>query len=153
MSTDGSPRRGGRRPGMTEERRAEETAEMLQMRQMGASYEAIARHYNLNRKTVWERVTQALRDMPSDDAAILRALEARKYDVLEAQLQAGIKEGDTKAITTAIRVSERRCRLLGLDMPERHEVKIDAETQALADQVVGALQELANLPTVDDEDA
>lgn len=138
---------------MTEERRAEETAEMLQMRQMGASYEAIARHYNLNRKTVWERVTQALRDMPSDDAAILRALEARKYDVLEAQLQAGIKEGDTKAITTAIRVSERRCRLLGLDMPERHEVKIDAETQALADQVVGALQELANLPTVDDEDA
>lgn len=138
---------------MTEERRAEETAEMLQMRQMGASYEAIARHYGLNRKTVWERVTQALRDMPSDDAAILRALEARKYDVLEAQLQAGIKEGDTKAITTAIRVSERRCRLLGLDMPERHEVKIDAETQALADQVVGALQELANLPTVDDEDA
>ena len=138
---------------MTEERRAEETAEMLQMRQMGASYEAIARHYNLNRKTVWERVTQALRDMPSDDAAILRALEARKYDVLEAQLQAGIKEGDTKAITTAIRVSERRCRLLGLDMPERHEVKIDAETQALADQVVGALQELANLPTVDEEDA
>lgn len=138
---------------MTEERRAEETAEMLQMRQMGASYEAIARHYKLNRKTVWERVTQALRDMPSDDAAILRALEARKYDVLEAQLQAGIKEGDTKAITTAIRVSERRCRLLGLDMPERHEVKIDAETQALADQVVGALQELANLPTVDDEDA
>lgn len=137
---------------MTEERRAEETAEMLQMRQMGASYEAIARHYNLNRKTVWERVTQALRDMPSDDAAILRALEARKYDVLEAQLQAGIKEGDTKAITTAIRVSERRCRLLGLDMPERHEVKIDAETQALADQVVGALQELANLPTVDEED-
>ena len=138
---------------MTEERRAEETAEMLQMRQMGASYEAIARHYNLNRKTVWERVTQALRDMPSDDAAILRALEARKYDVLEAQLQAGIKDGDTKAITTAIRVSERRCRLLGLDMPEQHEVKIDAETQALADQVVGALQELANLPTVDDEDA
>ena len=68
-------------------------------------------------------------------------------------MQAGIKEGDTKAITTAIRVSERRCRLLGLDMPERHEVKIDAETQALADQVVGALQELANLPTVDDEDA
>lgn len=138
---------------MTEERRAEETAEMLQMRQMGASYEAIARHYNLNRKTVWERVTQALRDMPSDDAAILRALEARKYDVLEAQLQAGIKEGDTKAITTAIRVSERRCRLLGLDMPEQHEVKIDAETQALAGQVVGALKELANLPTVDDEDA
>lgn len=152
MTTGKKPRKGGRRPGFTEEQRAEETAQMLKMRQMGASYEAIARHFNLNKKTVWERVTQMIRDMPADDATVLRALEARKYDVLEAQLQEGIKEGDTKAILAALRVSERRCRLLGLDMPEQFEVRIDAETQALADQVAGALRELANLTPVGDEE-
>lgn len=151
MTADDTPRRSGPRPGMTDEERAEETVRMLQMRQMGASYESIARHFRLNRKTVWERVTEYLRDMPADEATTLRMMEARKYDVLEAQLQEGIKEGDTKAITTAIRLSERRCKLLGLDMPVQHEVSVDAETQALAGQVVTALGKLAALSD-DDED-
>lgn len=142
---DNAERRPGPRPGMTDLDRAAETVEMLRMRQMGASYESIARHFSLNRKTVWERVTKYLRDMPADEAETLRAMESRRYDEYERRLQDGIMEGDTKAITAAIRLSERRCKLLGLDMPVRHEVQVDAETAALADQVVSALADLADL--------
>ena len=148
---DHTERRPGPRPGMTDLDRAAETIEMLRMRQIGASYEAIARHFNLNRKTVWERVTKYLRDMPADEAETLRAMESRRYDEYERRLQDGIVAGDVRAITAAIRLSERRCRLLGLDMPVQHEVSVDAETQALAGQVVAALGKLAALSD-DDED-
>ena len=142
---DHTERRPGPRPGMTDLDRAAETIEMLRMRQIGASYEAIARHFNLNRKTVWERVTKYLRDMPADEAETLRAMESRRYDEYERRLQPGIQDGDVKAIGVAIRLSERRCKLLGLDMPVQHEVQVDAETAALADQVVSALADLADL--------
>lgn len=145
MPDDVPERRAGPRPGVTDLDRAAETVEMLRMRQMGASYESIARHFNLNRKTVWERVTKYLRDMPADEAETLRAMEARRYDEYERRLQDGIIEGDTKAITAAIRLSERRCKLLGLDMPQRHEVQVDGEATALAEQVVAALTDLAAL--------
>lgn len=151
MTADDAPRRPGPRPGMTDEERAEETVRMLQMRQMGASYESIARHFRLNRKTVWERVTEYLRDMPADEATTLRMMESRRYDEYERRLQDGIVAGDVRAITAAIRLSERRCRLLGLDMPVQHEVSVDAETQVLAGQVVAALGKLAALSD-DDED-
>lgn len=136
---------GGPRRGMTPAERAEETTQMLQMRQMGASYESIAKYYNLSRATVWQRITKHIQDMPTDDAAILRAIESRKYDMLESRLQDGIKGGDVASIKAAITLSERRCKLLGLDMPVRHEVTVDAETQALAGQVVAALEQLAAL--------
>ncbi|MGJ8508381.1 hypothetical protein, partial [Glaesserella parasuis] len=40
------------------------------------------------------------------------------------------------AINTAIRISERRCRMMGLDMPQQHEITVSKEEEALADQLV-----------------
>lgn len=136
-------RRGGPRKGVTAEQRAEETMKMLQLRQMGASYESIAKQFGLNRKTVWERITRYVRELPEEEAETLRAIEARKLDDYERRLQEKIAQGDISAIHAAARLSERRCRMLGIDLPQRHEVSIGAEESILAGQVVEALVELA----------
>ena len=117
-------RRGGPRKGMTQEQREQELQQMLSMRRSGASYTAIARHFGLDRTVVAEKIRAELRNIPKDEATELRTLEALKLDQAEVHLQAGVKAGDPRAITTLVRISESRRRLLGLDMPEQHEVRI-----------------------------
>lgn len=126
---------------MTEEQRQEELAVMLRMRRAGADYAAIGRHFGISPPSVWEKVTKALRDMPKDEATELRTLEVAKLDFAETRLQDAVKVGDVTAINTLVRISESRRRLLGLDMPEQHEVKISREEETLVDQLAKALTE------------
>ena len=51
-----------------------------------------------------------------------RTLEDRRLNHLLQNLQEGIRIGDTNSIGAAIRISESRRRMYGLDMPERHEL-------------------------------
>lgn len=141
MANKKGSHRGGPRPGMTEEERAREVQQMLAMRRAGASYSAIGDHFGIARETVFHKVRDELRNMPREEATELRALEAVKLDQAEFKLQAGIKAGDVKAITALVRVSESRRKLLGLDMPEQHEVKISREEESLIDQLASALTE------------
>lgn len=134
-------RRGGPRKGMTQEQREQELQQMLSMRRSGASYTAIARHFGLDRTVVTEKIRAELRNIPKDEATELRTLEALKLDQAEVHLQAGVKAGDPRAITTLVRISESRRRLLGLDMPEQHEVRISREEETLIDQLAAALAE------------
>lgn len=133
--------RGGPRTWMTQEERQQELFQMLHARRGGASYQAIANQFGLSVKTVHEKITAVLRDLPHSEAVELRALEAQKLDYAETRLQEAIKLGDTKAINTLVRISESRRRLLGLDMPEQHEVKISREEESLVDQLAKALTE------------
>ena len=141
--TDDRNRNGGRRRGMTDEDRAEEIQQMLHARRAGASYAAIARQFGLNVKTVHEKITGALRDIPKDEATELRALEAQKLDYAETRLQEQIRVGNVPAINALVRLCESRRKLLGLDMPEQHEVKVSNEEQSLMRQAVAAPREKA----------
>jgi len=52
----------------------------------------------------------------------LRMLEDQRLDEYLVRLRPAIQVGDPKAINTAIRITEVRARLWGLNEPERHEV-------------------------------
>jgi hypothetical protein len=52
----------------------------------------------------------------------LRELESQRLDEYLVRLRAGIEIGDPKSINTAVRITEVRARLYGLNEPERHEV-------------------------------
>ena len=134
-------RRGGPRTGMTAQEREQELVTILRMRRAGADYNAIGKHFGINPSTAYQKVRKAIQDMPKEEASELRALEAAKLDFAETHLQTGIKAGDTKSITALVRLSESRRKLLGLDMPEQHEVKITREEESLADQLAAALTE------------
>lgn len=132
--------KGGPRPGMTAEQRAEEAMQMLHARRSGASYEAIGRQFGLSSRAVFVKVQKLLSDMPKEEAANLRALESQKLDYAELALREQIKAGNVGAINAMVRISESRRRLLGLDMPQQHEVKISREEQTLAEQMARELQ-------------
>lgn len=142
MPGDKKPkRRGGPRQKMTAEERAAEVQQMLRMRTYGASYQAIADHFGIAKETAFRKIQQELSSIPREEVTNLRALEAAKLDAAELRLQDKIKSGNVGAINALVRVSESRRRLLGLDMPEQHEVKISREEESLIDQLVGALTE------------
>lgn len=69
----------------------------------------------------------------------LRQQESDRLDDYLLRLRAGILEGDPKAINTAVRITEVRARLYGLNEPERHEVitvdALDAERRRLVDEL------------------
>lgn len=142
--TSKQKKKSGPRAWMTEEDRAREIQEMLRMRTYGASYQAIADHFGIGRVNVWKKIKDELANIPEDEAKTLRALEALKLDQAEFRLQKGIQSGDVKAINALIRLSESRRKLLGLDMPEQHEVKISREEESLIDQLAAALTERDN---------
>jgi hypothetical protein len=48
-----------------------------------------------------------------------RDLEIRRLDALTVALAPGIQSGDVRAILAAVRVMERRAKLLGLDGPQQ----------------------------------
>lgn len=132
---------------MTPDQRAEETRQMLLLKQSGASYEAIGRQFGLSASAVCRKIRGELDKVPVPEASYLRALELRKLDEWELRLREQLTLGDVQAIRTAIRISERRCRMLGLDMPVRNEITISATEQALADELLAAVDNAVLLNT------
>lgn len=126
----------GPRPGMTQEQRHDEVIQMLRLRQSGASYEAIAKHFGLSTPTVWHRIKRVMDAQPVPEAQYLRDLESMRLDELERRLQPGIEMGDVKAINAARQLSESRRRLMGLDRPQQLEATISRNTEALATQIL-----------------
>ena len=56
-------------------------------------------------------------------------LEVERLDVMLLAIWQDVRSGDTQAINTALRIMERRARLMGLDAPtkDQHDFTIDGE--------------------------
>ena len=92
----------------------------LELRKAGAPYREIARQLGVDVHTAHADVGAELADLRTatvDRAEELRALELERYDRMVAGLWPQIEKRSPPAVTAAVRVSERRARLLGLDEP------------------------------------
>jgi hypothetical protein len=58
----------------------------------------------------------------AEAAEDVRELETQRLDAMLFALRTKIKQGDVRAIDTAIRIADRRAKLLGLDAPTRNEL-------------------------------
>lgn len=69
----------------------------------------------------------------------LRELESQRLDDYLVRLRPLVEVGDPKAINTAVRITEVRARLYGLNEPEKHEVitvdALDAAARELANEI------------------
>jgi hypothetical protein len=81
---------------------------------------------------------EATREL-SLDLAELREQESQRLDDYLLRLRPAITAGDPKAIGTAVRITEVRARLYGMNEPERHEVitvdALDAAARELEQQI------------------
>ena len=110
----------GRRRRGQDETIAERRAIALELRKAGGSYSEVARQLSVDVHTAHADVgaeLAALRETTTDRAEELRDLELQRFDQMTASLWPQIQAGSPPAVTAAIRVSERRSRVLGLDEP------------------------------------
>ena len=96
-------------------------ARALELRSMGWTFRAIAEATGVDVKTAFRDVADALadhRESYAETAADVRTVELARLDRLWRRAEEMLADGDAdgaKAISAAIRIMERRARLLGLD--------------------------------------
>src|SRR5690348_10907842 len=100
--------------------RAVRRTRVLEARVQGRSLRAIAAELGCAPATAMRDLHHALGELAQleqDRTAELRVLELARLDRLLAALADKIDAGDVGAINAAVRISERRSRLLGLERP------------------------------------
>lgn len=95
----------------------------LEERKAGLSYQEIAVKVGYRSASgAHAAVRKALNKTLQEPADELRRIEVARLDQMLGALWEKVKKGDTRAIEAALRVEERRARLLGLDEPSEVDV-------------------------------
>jgi hypothetical protein len=101
---------------------------VLRLVEAGGSYRDIARQLGVSFGQIARDVRYVLDELAANSvetAARYRTLELARLDLLQLACWQPAIHGDLGAIDRALRISERRSRLLGLDLP----VKVDLEAR------------------------
>lgn len=117
------------------------TRQCLELRLAGANLEAIGRQVGLHKSNVSRRIKDALADIPATEADALRTIENERLDAMQVAIWGKVRKGDHGAIDRAIRISERRSRLNGLDAPQRVDLGARAvDIESVAREIMGAFE-------------
>lgn len=102
----------------------------LEMRIAGHTFEAIAIELGYSHARGAKKAVDAgLRKTLQEPADQLRDLEVARMDVMLNSIWPRVLKGEPRAIEVAIKVLERRARLLGLDAPQKINIEqVIAET-------------------------
>lgn len=90
----------------------------LELRRQGLNYHDIARELNIDTRTAYRIVQEALTRWIAEPAEDVRLLELQRLDALLAALWDKAIAGDLAAVDRVLRIMERRAKLLGLDQIE-----------------------------------
>lgn len=101
-------------------------ARALELRLAGHNWDQIAQRVGYaSRSAAYSSVMEHMARRAAEsneDSDQLRALELDRMDRYLKTLDPKVKKGDPRAISIALRVGERRARLLGLDATQKHEI-------------------------------
>jgi len=112
----------------------ERQREALELRKQGLPFEAIAQKVGYrSRQAAAYGVEAALRRITQRPAQELKKLDIERLDMLFLFLMKRIRRGDPKAIIAALRIMERRAKLLGLDMPTEEHITGKIQLEPLPD--------------------
>lgn len=136
-----SKRKGAARTTADDHELAERTKKALQLRLAGAAYRDIAKVVGVSHGTVHDDVQRALRDIPKREADDLRAVEVERLDALQKAVWDDAMDGDLQAVDRAVRIIDRRAKMLGLDAPQQVEVSgQDVDLDATVAKILAAAQ-------------
>lgn len=100
----------------------------LTLRKAGVSYQSIADA--LGYKTAggaWVAVKAGLKKTLQEPADELRTLELARLDDMLKAIASNVQAGNLTAIDRALKIQDRRAKLLGLDMPAKVELNNTGE--------------------------
>jgi transposase len=124
-------------------RRIEDRArrvEALSLRLAGFSLEQIADRMELSISGVRDLVNRTLERAENTGVEEMRDIENARLDRAQAAIWDKVLRGEEKAVDTFLRISQRRARLNGLDMP----TKVDL-TMSIKQEMEQALARLENV--------
>lgn len=113
----------------------EKERQVVELRRAGATFDDIAKatgyatpqgaylaYHRAMKRTLVEAGTDEMRE-----------LELDRLDRMQRAVWGKAMQGDTQAITTALKILDRRARYLGLDAPIRQDIKVDVTTKDAID--------------------
>lgn len=106
---------------------AERRARALDLRAAGNTFESIAQTMGYTDKSrAYKDVMAALADITREPATELLTLELRRLDELQLRLIPDLDDDNMRgaAVQTILRIMDRRARYLGIDAPEKKEIKV-----------------------------
>ena len=113
----------------------------LELRKAGVGYDEIAKALGFKwRSGAFAAVKRALKEVKREPCQALITLEAERLDKMQTALWAKAIRGDYGAVDRILRIMERRARLLGLDAPERVDLKADVTGRVKVDDTYGVEQ-------------
>ncbi len=104
---------------------AERRLKVLELKKLGMSLRQIEQQLNISREQARRDLQQALAQIAKEQSAsteAYRALELERLDMLWQKVLPGVNQNDVGSLNSALRISERRAKLLGLDAPVKQEL-------------------------------
>lgn len=96
----------------------EKRRQALELAKAGIDYQTIADRIGYNsRQAAWKAVNSAIKDIIRPPAEAVRDMQIARLDSMLASIWASVKQGQYGAIDRALKLEERRAKLLGLDAP------------------------------------
>jgi hypothetical protein len=137
------------------ERVAQRQEKAIALRVAGGTYRAIAAALGVSSMQAHRDVVRSLKEslrLRDGSADELRALELKRLDALLVACWPRAQQGDCESIRCAVRVSERRSKLLGLDAETSSRLELTGEavvTTDAADRPLGGLSDTQLLVRLD----
>lgn len=116
MTTGRSGKKARGRAATTAERRER----AFELRKAGATFKTIGEQLGISEQAASRHISRVLRQLAEklqEDAILVRQMEAERLDRFFLALWTRAVAGDVVSIDRALRIMERRAKLLGLDMP------------------------------------
>lgn len=114
------PSGGNNKTGPKKVTAAQKRAQAVELRKAGATFDEIATALGYSNKgTAYRAVEQALKEAVREPALQLIELEVQRLDLMLRALWPAVARGQLGAVDRALRVAERRARLLGLDAAQQ----------------------------------
>lgn len=106
----------------------------------GLTYEQIGEHLGVSASRASQLVNNTLEQTRNYAADQLRELENARLDRAQAAIWTDVIEGDLKAISTYLRIAERRAKLNGLDAPAKVQMAVSIRQEM--ESALESLQEV-----------
>lgn len=97
--------------------RAERRNRAVALRRGGMTIREISTELEVAPSTAWADIKVALAEIPAEDAEQLRQQEVDRLDALQRAIWDAALAGNLHALDRMLKAIDRRCRLLGLDLP------------------------------------
>jgi len=114
----------------------------LELRKAGISYARIAETLGYKDGSgAWRAVKAALKKTLQEPAEELRTLEIERLDAMLAAIWGSVKQGQYGAQDRALKIMERRAKLLGLDAPTKQDITSGGEKIVISVKGLDAISE------------